>query len=63
MKEIRALTGIRGIAATSPHDVISISNDFDRYPEHVAKVSRGLGEAMRGLQMSDTTERLADRGW
>jgi pyridoxal 5'-phosphate synthase pdxS subunit len=31
--------------------------------DHVAKVSRGLGEAMRGLQMSDTTERLADRGW
>jgi pyridoxal 5'-phosphate synthase pdxS subunit len=30
---------------------------------HVAKVSRGLGEAMRGLQLSDTTERLADRGW
>jgi pyridoxal 5'-phosphate synthase pdxS subunit len=31
--------------------------------DHVAKVSRGLGEAMRGLQMSHTTERLADRGW
>jgi pyridoxal 5'-phosphate synthase pdxS subunit len=31
--------------------------------DHVAKVSRGLGEAMRGLQMSDTTERMADRGW
>jgi pyridoxal 5'-phosphate synthase pdxS subunit len=31
--------------------------------DHVAKVSRGLGEAMRGLEMSDTTERLADRGW
>ena len=31
--------------------------------DHVAKVSRGLGEAIRGLQMSDTTERLADRGW
>jgi pyridoxal 5'-phosphate synthase pdxS subunit len=31
--------------------------------DHVAKVSRGLGEAMRGLQLSDTTERLADRGW
>jgi pyridoxal 5'-phosphate synthase pdxS subunit len=30
---------------------------------HVAKVSRGLGEAMRGLQLTDTTERLADRGW
>jgi pyridoxal 5'-phosphate synthase pdxS subunit len=31
--------------------------------DHVAKVSRGLGEAMRGLELSDTTERLADRGW
>jgi pyridoxal 5'-phosphate synthase pdxS subunit len=30
---------------------------------HVAKVSRGLGEAMRGLELSDVTERLADRGW
>jgi pyridoxal 5'-phosphate synthase pdxS subunit len=34
-------------------------NDAD----HVVKVSRGLGDAMRGLQLSDTTERLADRGW
>ncbi len=32
-------------------------------PEHVAKVSTGLGEAMRGLEMSQVTERLADRGW
>jgi pyridoxal 5'-phosphate synthase pdxS subunit len=31
--------------------------------DHVAKVSRGLGEAMRGLELTDTTERLADRGW
>jgi pyridoxal 5'-phosphate synthase pdxS subunit len=31
--------------------------------DHVAKVSRGLGEAMRGIELSDTTERLADRGW
>jgi pyridoxal 5'-phosphate synthase pdxS subunit len=31
--------------------------------DHVAKVSRGLGEAMRGLELSETTERLADRGW
>jgi pyridoxal 5'-phosphate synthase pdxS subunit len=30
---------------------------------HIAKVSRGLGEAMRGLELSETTERLADRGW
>ena len=34
-------------------------------PEVVAKVSRGLGEAMPGLEMEtlDETERLAGRGW
>jgi len=32
-------------------------------PEHVAKVSRGLGEAMRGEELGTLTERLADRGW
>jgi pyridoxal 5'-phosphate synthase pdxS subunit len=31
--------------------------------EHVAKVSRGLGEAMRGEELSALGERLADRGW
>jgi pyridoxal 5'-phosphate synthase pdxS subunit len=31
--------------------------------DHVAKVSRGLGEAMRGLELTAGTERLADRGW
>jgi pyridoxal 5'-phosphate synthase pdxS subunit len=31
--------------------------------EHVAKVSRGLGEAMRGLDGAAVGERLADRGW
>jgi pyridoxal 5'-phosphate synthase pdxS subunit len=31
--------------------------------DHVAKVSRGLGEAMRGIELTETTERLADRGW
>jgi pyridoxal 5'-phosphate synthase pdxS subunit len=31
--------------------------------EHVAKVSTGLGEAMRGQELSALTERLADRGW
>jgi pyridoxal 5'-phosphate synthase pdxS subunit len=31
--------------------------------EHVAKVSRGLGEAMRGLDESQYGEHLADRGW
>jgi pyridoxal 5'-phosphate synthase pdxS subunit len=31
--------------------------------QHVAKVSRGLGEAMRGEEASRLTDRLADRGW
>jgi len=31
--------------------------------DHVAKVSRGLGEAMRGLDESQYGEHLADRGW
>ncbi|HET9078526.1 MAG TPA: pyridoxal 5'-phosphate synthase lyase subunit PdxS [Acidimicrobiales bacterium] len=32
-------------------------------PEIVAKVSRGLGEAMRGQESSQVETRLADRGW
>jgi len=32
-------------------------------PEHVAKVSKGLGEAMPGLELADLGERLAERGW
>jgi pyridoxal 5'-phosphate synthase pdxS subunit len=31
--------------------------------DHVAKVSRGLGDAMRGLTLTASDERLADRGW
>jgi pyridoxal 5'-phosphate synthase pdxS subunit len=31
--------------------------------EHVAKVSRGLGEAMRGDELAALSERLAERGW
>jgi pyridoxal 5'-phosphate synthase pdxS subunit len=31
--------------------------------DHVAKVSHGLGEAMRGLDEASIGERLADRGW
>jgi pyridoxal 5'-phosphate synthase pdxS subunit len=31
--------------------------------DHVAKVSRGLGDAMRGIQLAGDDERLADRGW
>src|SRR5205085_5621228 len=29
----------------------------------VAKVSRGLGEAMRGIEAASVTQSLADRGW
>ncbi len=32
-------------------------------PEHVAKVSHGLGEAMRGDELAELGERLAARGW
>jgi pyridoxal 5'-phosphate synthase pdxS subunit len=34
-----------------------------REPAIVAKVSRGLGEAMRGEESSSVATRLADRGW
>ena len=34
-----------------------------RDAHHVAKVSRGLGQAMRGEEISTLSERLADRGW
>jgi pyridoxal 5'-phosphate synthase pdxS subunit len=34
-----------------------------RDPAIVAKVSRGLGEAIRGIQSSDVEVRLEDRGW
>jgi pyridoxal 5'-phosphate synthase pdxS subunit len=34
-----------------------------RDPAIVAKVSRGLGEAIRGIQSSDVETRLEERGW
>jgi pyridoxal 5'-phosphate synthase pdxS subunit len=34
-----------------------------RDPSIVAKVSRGLGEAIRGIQAADVETRLEDRGW
>jgi len=34
-----------------------------RDPAIVAKVSRGLGEAMRGQEISEIETKLADRGW
>jgi pyridoxal 5'-phosphate synthase pdxS subunit len=32
-------------------------------PEILAKISRGLGEAMKGLEIGDLEVKLADRGW
>jgi pyridoxal 5'-phosphate synthase pdxS subunit len=32
-------------------------------PEMLAKVSRGLGEAMKGLEIGELETKLADRGW
>jgi pyridoxal 5'-phosphate synthase pdxS subunit len=42
--------------------IVEAAAHFDD-PEHVAKVSRGLGEAMRGQELASLTERLAERGW
>src|SRR5438128_10319448 len=32
-------------------------------PEILAKVSRGLGEPMKGLEIADLDVKLAERGW
>jgi len=37
--------GIRGVAATSPHEVIPITDAYDQYPEHVAKAVAALRAA------------------
>ena len=42
--------------------IVEATTHFDD-PALVAKVSTGLGSAMRGEQISDTTERLSSRGW
>jgi pyridoxal 5'-phosphate synthase pdxS subunit len=42
--------------------VVEATTHF-RDPSMVAKVSRGLGDAMRGLEMSAVETKLADRGW
>jgi pyridoxal 5'-phosphate synthase pdxS subunit len=42
--------------------IVEATTHFDD-PAHVAKVSTGLGEPMRGEELSELTERLAERGW
>ena len=42
--------------------IVEATTHYDD-PEVVARVSRGLGEAMRGEELDGLTVRLADRGW
>ncbi len=53
-----------GDPATRARAIVEATTYFNE-PEIVAKVSRGLGEAMVGINMSDLSEeeRLARRGW
>jgi pyridoxal 5'-phosphate synthase pdxS subunit len=53
-----------GDPATRARAIVEATTYFNE-PEIVAKVSRGLGEAMVGIEISDipNSERLASRGW
>ncbi|HVE92335.1 MAG TPA: pyridoxal 5'-phosphate synthase lyase subunit PdxS [Actinomycetota bacterium] len=44
------------------HAIVMAVSQFED-PEAVARASRGLGEAMRGEEVSKLGQRLADRGW
>jgi len=48
--------------ATRAKAIVEATTHFED-PEIVAKVSRGLGEPMRGDDLADLELRLADRGW
>jgi pyridoxal 5'-phosphate synthase pdxS subunit len=48
--------------ATRAKAIVEATTNF-RDPEIVAKVSRGLGEAMPGLEIGSLDTKLADRGW
>jgi pyridoxal 5'-phosphate synthase pdxS subunit len=53
-----------GDPATRARSIVEATTYFNE-PELIAKVSRGLGEAMVGINVSDIpeSERLARRGW
>ncbi len=48
--------------ARTARAIVEATTHFDD-PGHVAKVSTGLGAAMRGEEIGALNERLADRGW
>ena len=53
-----------GNPASGPHAIVQATTHFDN-PDVLAKVSRGLGEAMVGINVEDlpVDHRLAERGW
>jgi pyridoxal 5'-phosphate synthase pdxS subunit len=53
-----------GDPARRAHAIVQATTHFDN-PDVLAKVSRGLGEAMVGINVDDLPQdhRLADRGW
>ncbi|MGH2756630.1 MAG: pyridoxal 5'-phosphate synthase lyase subunit PdxS [Actinomycetota bacterium] len=53
-----------GDPATRARAIVDATTYFND-PDMIAKVSRGLGDAMVGINIADipTSERLADRGW
>jgi pyridoxal 5'-phosphate synthase pdxS subunit len=48
--------------ARTARAIVEATTHYDD-PAQVAKVSTGLGEAMRGQELAQLGERLADRGW
>jgi pyridoxal 5'-phosphate synthase pdxS subunit len=48
--------------STRAKAIVEATTNF-RDPEILAKVSRGLGSAMPGLEIASLDTKLADRGW
>ena len=48
--------------ATRAKAIVEATTHFQN-PEIVMKVSRGLGEAMRGTEIDQLETKLAERGW
>ena len=48
--------------ATRAKAIVEATTNFRR-PDILAKVSRGLGTAMEGLEIGGLETKLADRGW
>jgi len=51
------------VVRTGKKEADACARDRKFIPDIVAKVSRGLGEAMRGEEIDALDVKLADRGW